>query len=198
MLRTLVLLMLLSSTIFAKNENMNKSSIQIKADTTEETVQIFYEFAVNEYEYANYGFSRDIFTAISNRSSKYPGCYYFLGKIYEEVALFKDPIMSKQCYLKAATSKELASHLRQDSYAALIRLTEDPEIAMKYAEASFKLGDSDNSKVALILAYHKKYDKTRDESYLDRADIVNRSMTDRFFNGSSVPVIYNSSLLSGK
>jgi len=198
MLRLFLLFMLLTSFGLAEAP-YNKSNVRFTKDAPEKTLKMFYEFAVDEYEYANYGFSRDLFVGLSVQSDKYPGCYYFLGKIYEEVALFKDLTLSKQCYLRAATSKKLASHLRQDSYIALIRLTDDPDIAIKYALDSNKLEDSDIAKKALILAYHKKYDNTRDEAYLTRAEVVNRSMNDRFFNQNTQPtILFNSSMVNGR
>lgn len=188
MLRALTILMLLSSMAIAKPP-LNKTGISLSKNIKEETVKIFYQFAVDEYNYANYGQAMDIFTSIVNRSSGYPGSYFYLGKIYEEVALFKDETLSQQCYLKAATDKVLPLHMRQDAYAGLIRLTESPELAMKYAKASFKLGDSALSKKSLIAAYHKNYNKTGDEDFLSRAEIVNRSMTDPYFQPSVGEVV---------
>jgi TPR repeat protein len=183
MLRILLAILLLSSMAFAKPP-INKSGINFSKDIQEETVKIVYEFGVEEYNYANYGQALDFFTAIVNRNSNYPGAYYYLGKIYEEVALFKDETLAQQCYLKAATDKNLAIFMRQEAYSGLIRLTTNTELAMKYAKASFKLGESETSKKSMIAAYHKQYNKTGDVDYLNRAEIVNRTMTDKYFQST--------------
>jgi hypothetical protein len=160
---------------------INKSGINMPREIQEETVKVFYQFGIDEYNYANYGQALDIFTAIANRSNTYPGAYFYVGKIYEEVALFKDETLAQQFYLKAATSTRLAAFMRQEAYAGLIRLTDNTDLAMKYAKASFKLGESETSRKSLIAAYHKQYNKTGNVDYLERAEIVNRTSTDKYF-----------------
>ncbi len=166
---------------FAADKDLNQTKINFTANVSEDTIQAFYSMAVSEYEYSNFGFSRDLLTAIVQKTNKQPGAYYFLGKIYEEVAQFKNLDIAKHYYLSAATSKKLAIHLRQGSYLALIRLTDNADLAIKYAKDSGKIGESDDSKQALVLAYHKQFEKTGDENLLVKVQQVTKKMNAKFF-----------------
>lgn len=189
MWKVLSMMLFLTSSILSADSipaKINSSGINFQKDITEETITIFYEMAVSEYEYSNFGYSRDLLTAIIQKSNKQPGAYFFLGKIYEEVAQFKNIDMSKQCYLNAAVNKNLNVGFRQQSYLALIRLTDSDNLAIKYATASAKIAISNESKQAFVLAYHKKYEKTGDEELLSKADALTRQMNEQYFNGSDI------------
>ena len=182
MWKILTLCLALVTPVFAHAaETLNHSGINFSEKISDDTVKLFYEMAVDEYNYSNYGFSRDLFTAIVQHGKQQPGAYLYLGKIYEEVAIFKNVELSKQCYLNAATSKSLLSTMRQEAYLALIRLTDDSDMAIKYAKASSRIATSDESKQALILAYHKQFSKTGDEAFLTKAEDVARDMNSRYF-----------------
>lgn len=188
MWKVLSLMLILVSPMFGAESiqaQLNTSGINFKKDVSEETITAFYEMAVTEYQYSNFGFSRDLFTAIVQQTKNQPGAYYFLGKIYEEVAQFKNIEMSKQCYLNAAVNKKLYTNFRQQSYLALIRLTDNAETAIKYAEASSKIATSNEAKQAFVLAYHKKYEKSGDETLLSKADDLTRQMNQQYFDPPS-------------
>ena len=165
-----------------KSSELNQSKVNFVSNIRDDTLKCFYDLAISEYDYSNFGFSRDLFSAIIQKTSKQPGAYFFLAKIYEEVNQFKNVDMAKQYYLSAAISKSLAPHMRQESYLALIRLTDNADLAIKYAKASGKICNSDESKQALILAYHKQFDKTGDEDLLVKVEQVTRQMNQKLFD----------------
>lgn len=190
MWKALMVLLAFTTPTFAEDSvevvraKMNTSNMNFNKSVSEHTIEVFYEVGIDEYQYSNFGFARDIFTAITQQTNSHPGAYFFLGKIYEEVAVFKNIELSKQCYLNAAINKTLAATIRQQSYLALIRLTENPEVAIKYAQSSSQIASSDLAKQGLILAYHKKYEKTGDETLLGKAEDLTKQMNQRYFDGS--------------
>jgi len=189
MWKVLILSLTLISSILAAETvefQINTSGIAFQKDITADTINTFYQMAEAEYKYSNFGLSRDLFTAIIQKTNAHPEAYFFLGKIYEEVPQFKNAEMSKQCYLNAAVNKKLDVATRQQSYLSLIRLTDNTELSIKYAIASGKIATTDESKQAMILAYHKKYEKTGDEDLLSKADNLSRQMNEKFFEQPAV------------
>lgn len=181
MLKMLLICLAITSPVFA-DTTLNQSKVSFgNGDIDQSTFDSFYKLAVEEYNYSDFGFARDIFQAITTRTNKIGGCYFYLGKIYENVAQFKDLTLAKHFYLDAAKSNHLDINSRQQSYLALIRLTDDAKLAIKYAKSSTAIAESNVSKQCLILAYQKQYDQTGDEASLEKSEIVSQALDTQYF-----------------
>ena len=172
----------------------NVSRINFTKDISADTINTFYEFAIEEYNNSNYGFSRDLFTAITNRTTVHPECYYYLGKIYSEVPTLKDKVLANIYFLRAANSLNLDTHIRQEAYLALAKMSNNDDVALRYAKDSLDLINNDKAKKALVSIYQKKYEKTKDKNYLDRASIVMQSLNMSWEPSSTIPVNYGITL----
>ena len=193
MLKALMVCLAIASPAFAdstiKFQNidqatLNQSKIIFSKNTTEDTLVAFFDMGVQEYNYSDFGFAKDIFQAITVKTTKIPSCYLYLGKIYETVAQFKNEGIARQCYLAAATAKNLDVSSRQQSYLALVRLTDDSKLAIRYAKASNDLLNSETAKQSMVLAYQKNYEQTSDETSLNKAESITRQM-----NAVSYPTV---------
>lgn len=182
MWKVFLLCLAITTPTLAADDKINASNIGWVKNTPDDVVDMFFDLAISEYQYSNFGFSRDLFVSIVQHTNKKPASYFYLGKIYEEVTQFRSVDLSKQNYAIAATNNTLAAFMRQQSYSALIRLTDDADLAIKYANESVKLGESPESNHALILAYQKKFEKTGDTSLLAKADKVNKKINAKFFD----------------
>jgi len=150
--------------------------INFQKDISPDTIKLFYSFAVDEYEYANYGFSKDLFQEIANKSSDFPGTSFYLAKIYSEVPMFRNIVLAKQYYLKVTIDKGVTKNQLQETYLALAGLTNNSDLQLEYAKKAFFIQKDENSQRSLIAAYQKKYDQTQESRYMTGANIVMKSL----------------------
>ncbi len=172
---TLILVMVVGAYAFVKQPDplrqrsgyIRSGELSVKAkDINKDNLALYYDFAVTEYNNGNYGIARDFFGLVQKIAKDYRSTDIYMGKIYAEIKVFQNDDLAKLRFVRIVNNDKSNSVQKQIAYFELAKLAQSPNEAFNYANSSVVIGDSQNSRQALAIAYGKLFRTTGDEKFV--------------------------------
>jgi len=156
---------LLAASTYQKIYSFN-TDVSLSKDISPETIEGFYNLAVDEYRKANFGFSKDLFEAITQKSNSHPMSWYYLAEIHKNIYPYSSDGFKKKICLENITRSPLSNDLKISAYDDLSRLSSrNPEESIDYGRKAVALEDNLLSRYILLTAYYNAYKSTSDQKY---------------------------------
>ena len=142
------------------------TNISISKNITPEELQVFYDFAIGEYRNANFGISKDLLEAITQKSDDHPMSWYYLAEIYKKVYPYSQSEFKKKTALLNITKSPLSDDLKISAYDDLANLSSgNPDQSIEYGKKAVVIKDNVFSRYILMTAYYNAYKRTGDDKY---------------------------------
>jgi tetratricopeptide (TPR) repeat protein len=142
-----------------------KSQMNFDPKITESQLNVFYDFALEEYRNANFGSARDLLEGITQKTDSHPMSWYFLGEIYKNIYPYSQETAKFKIVLLNITKSNLNNGLKQSAYDELARIEKDFDVAISYGQKAVAIEDNMFSKYILLTAYYNAYNKTGNKKY---------------------------------
>ena len=158
----------------------NSSGFMIDKKISTETLQCFYEFAIEQMRESNFGMSRDMFECITKSSNSFPMSNYYLALMYTNVDSMRDAEKAKKNWLTFVSNKDSIKKsptFVQQAYQNLIDTEHDKVKLINFAKTSLKINKNIISLTSTLKAYQKVYANTNDEKYADMADAYSQELS---------------------